>query len=809
MLEHRDIDDMLKQADAHARAHERFKDRDTVSAREIAEFAKEVDQPEPTVRAWVAAGAEPRIYRTLDSALTKDEAKAKIDKVREGLVGIGSFDELQKRLGEPHHENTRKQVSYPKDLESSRKYFAFLDEMEKGGTIGDASRRVGIKQSSGSKYLEGRKTRLIRKAMEPIPIDGVKETREPSRIDEPNKYKEALARHPFVKEHPDFGRLDHEAKVYAKFTDLKKRGELPDKLVKDLAEENKVSRQQLASWLSERKTQELVRNLDLYDKAREAHESKLKPEAFEHRIDPSKVYEHFQHLREVKHPTPDQLAEAIENMYRKSDLTARVQWGELRPYHSGGPKWLREVAQSIHDQRADVEEVLNKRLGLDTNPDERMRIGVLDSKLYLRKEDTSQWNWMNVYKNEVFHFKDLEQKNRLVDEAKARLDIQGGTRYSKLVDQITDAERTKLSSQPNNDLYRTTPHLRGESLNLTLDAAERTIQEVQDKIARIGQERDGRGGITNPKFPADVNEVKSMFTSVLGAGLSDGHIERSHDGFVYTESNRDRVDIFNKQVDRFGDVYRSEQTLENGLIRTRYTSAFGRVLERRGLTSGDKSLQNEGFPDWLKDASPVEKRDYYGPMWAQDGNFYKDPSGHVRFQWDRGVVLRDPSKSDKYEIEPLATQEHANLVREFGTPKESDGFEGLYDLSLGRLKELEKHYDEDTARTAKSLREIATSTKSELLEDEISGLGSMGIEAKPYLRQVTYSEKSGRLSILWHGSTTTKDSAMRTAIFCPPRDVRKYSDARDWMMSDHDRRNRVKKQLMKEGLMTGDELDGI
>jgi hypothetical protein len=227
------------------------------------------------------------------------------------------------------------------------------------------------------------------------------------------------------------------------------------------------------------------------------------------------------------------------------------------------------------------------------------------------------------------------------------------------------------------------------------------------------------------------------------------------------------------------------------------------------LTSGDKSLQNEGFPDWLKDASPKEKRNYYGPMWAQDGNFYIDPDGRVRFQWDRGVVLRDPAKSEQYGFDPVATKEQADLVREFGTPKEGDGFEGLFDLSLGRLKELKSHHDSRIAETATSLHEIAETTKSKLLIDEIDGLDSQGIEARPYLAKVTFSEKSGRLSTLWHGSTATKDDAMRTAILCPPEDIRKYSDAREWMMSDHARRNRVKKQLKKEGLMTGDELDGI
>ncbi|MFW9888590.1 MAG: hypothetical protein ACFFER_10430 [Candidatus Thorarchaeota archaeon] len=810
LMEHRDIEEMLRHGRAHMEAIERFRCNKTVTNMDITEFAKEVDIPEKTVRAWITEGAEPQLYPTMDNALTKDDAEAKVAKVREGLNGVDSFDELQKRLSHPYHEeHTKKQVRYPKDLESSRKYFAFLDEMEKGGTISDVSRRVGIRQPSGSRYLEGRKTRLIKSAMEPIPEHMVEETRERDRIDSPRKYREALERNPFVKEHPDFERLDHEARVYTKFMELKRRGELPDRLVKDLAEEHKVGKQQLASWLSERKTQELVRNLEIYDMARATHESKLKPEAFEHRFDPSKVYEHFQHLREVKHPTADQLAEAIENMYRSSGLTSRVQWGELKPYHGGGPRWLREVAQSIHDHRAEVEAALNKRLGLDTDPDTRMRLGVLDSKLYLRREDTSLWNWMNIYKNEVFHFKRLDQKKELVDEAKARLDIQGGTRLSELAYYLTDLEKAVQNSRPRNDLNRTMSHLRGESLHLVLDATEQNIQGIQDEIKRIGMQRNGRGGISNPQFPSDVKEIMSMFTSVLGAGLSDGHIEISNDGFVYAEGNRDRVDIFNKQVDRFGDVYRSEDIRPDGNIRTRYASTFGRALERKGLTSGDKCLQNNGFQDWLKNACPEVKRKYYGPLWAEDGNFNNGSKGHPRFQWDRAVVLRDPAKSENYDFEPLATQEHADLVSEFGILKESDCFEGIYGLTIGRLKKLTSHPDDRIAQTAQSLYDVAINTESELLNDEIDGLGSLSIEAKPYLVKVNFSEKTGRLSSLWHASTLTKDDAMRTAILCPPEDIRKYSDVRLWMMSEDDLKNRVRTQIREEGQMTGDELNEV
>jgi len=690
MMEHRNYEKMIGQCENHFKAEERFEHRKMVSNSELAEFAEEVNEPEKTVRTWVVEGARPLMYATLESAMTKEEVEEKIREVRNNLQGVDTYEKLEERLDHPYHEvHTKTQVSYPKDLESARKYYEFLDEMAKGGTIADVSKRVGISKASGSRYLEGRINRLTRKAIETIPdFESVEEKGE-FRIDTPEKYERALHCHPFVKDLTDFQKLDHEARVYTTLTDLKKRGELPDKLVKNLAKENKVGEQQLASWLSGRKRQDFITRLEAYERAKEAHEAKLAKAAFEHRIDSSTVYENFQHLKDVKKPTPDQLARAIESMYKSSELKTRVQWGELRPYHSGGPKWLRDVAQSIHEQRVEVETTLNQRMELEGNPEVRLRIGVLDSKLYIRRADTSEWNWMNIHKNEQFQFDNLEQKNQLVNETKARLGVYGAKRLSDLVDQMTDYKMVNTSGLPNYDLVSTTPYLKGETLHLSLDTAGKNIQDMQDKIEHIGQNKDGIGGIKNPQFPLDEHKIKSMFSSVLGAGLSDGHVELSKDGFVYTESNRERVDIVNKQIDKFGDVYRSEDLRPNGVIRTRYASAYGRALERQGLTKGDKSIQNEGLPVWMKEAAPEILVSYLGPLWAQDGNFYVDSDRRARFQWDRGVVLRDPSKEQNYNHESTLSDRHAQLIKNHGRSKDSEGFNPTHKITKSKLEELE------------------------------------------------------------------------------------------------------------------------
>ena len=799
--EHRNFEKMMGQCVNHFKAIERFGHRERVSSAELREFAEEIDEPEKTVRAWVVEGASPLMYPTLESAMTKEEAQEKISEIRERLEGVDSFERLQERLDHPYHDaHTKTQVSHPKDLESARKYYEFLDEMEKGGTIADASKRVGIRQSSGSKYLEGRVSRLIKTAIEPIPdFEVVREGRK-TRIDTLQKYEEALRRHPFVRDLPDFKELDHEARVFAELLEKKTRGELPDEMVKDLARKNNVGKQRLASWLSERKTQELIRRLEIYDRARETHEAKLAPEAFEHRIDPSDVYQHFRHLKDTKEHSPEDLAAAIERMYRESPHESRMQWAELRPYHTGGPRWLRDIASSIEQNREEVETEFNKRISRESNPDERMRMGLVDSKLYIRRQDTNEYNWMNIYRNELMHFRSIDEKIAFVKETRDRLGIQGNRRLSQLVEQITDRENITNTKHggPVYDLTNPAGHLRGYSLGMMLDTKDQQIQDIKSMIAGVGKKTHEQYGIRNPQFPEGQEKIDSMYASVLGAGFSDGHIERSNDGFVYTEKNRARVEIVNKQVDQFGDVYRHEQMKERDVIATRYNSSFGRLLENRGLTKGDKTLQNEGWPDWLKEVSPEVLAKYYEALWAEDGSFIACQKGQrAKFSVDRGTVLRDPNRNEEYGTKNKASEMMAKLVCDYGDKTEDGPFGGLYKLSAGRLKELEKNPEVHISQVAQQLRKIVENNKPKLMIDEQEGLEKLGIKTREYFLNLTYSDKTERLSALWGYQTRTKDDAMSVAFQCPPDDEVKRAKVEKWMWSESEseRRERIKREI--------------
>ncbi|MHA2425824.1 MAG: hypothetical protein ACXAEF_13620 [Candidatus Thorarchaeota archaeon] len=299
-----------------------------------------------------------------------------------------------------------------------------------------------------------------------------------------------------------------------------------------------------------------------------------------------------------------------------------------------------------------------------------------------------------------------------------------------------------------------------------------------------------------------------MYASILGAGLSDGHVAKHDQGFIYTESDSERVEIFNNQVRRFGDVYSSECIEPNGVLRTRYSSTFGRALESRGLISGDKSLQNRGFPDWLKNASSEVLREYYSPMWAQEANFktrIQDNRGE--FQWDRGVAFHDPSKQKSYNYHSSISDKHIGLFMDYGTRKDSTVLGPHRVITYGRLEELTKHPDEQVSITASELKLVAFENQSELLNDEIAGLGKLGIGASPYLSKVTYYEESGRVSSLWHASTKTSEDAMRAAILTPPEDVIKRDKVEKWVGENQELAERIRKNLLNDGFLESHDME--
>jgi hypothetical protein len=447
-----------------------------------------------------------------------------------------------------------------------------------------------------------------------------------------------------------------------------------------------------------------------------------------------------------------------------------------------------------------VERLLNERLGLANNPNSRLRIGVVDSKLYLRVQDIRKINWMNLYGRELFQFKSLVRKKQLLEDACGCLGLRGNTVLSQLVRQVTDYDGTMSEHRLNSDLSSQRTYLKGDTLHLVLDVLGMKIQDIEGAIERMG--RGKRYGIRNPKFPEDPEEIDRVFARIIGGGLSDGHIEIHNRRFLYTESYRDRVEIFKGHVAQLGDAYYHEAVDDNGITRIRYTSVVGRLLERRGMTVGDKAMCNENLPEFIKEGSPETICTYFRQMWVEDGNFAVRPNNRGVFRWDRGVALYDPTKNARYGLDLGVTQKHIEFVRELNE-RINNGIVGpKWELTGRRLRELMDSPNESVSSCACELHEIALENPSRLMMDEVQALKEkLGIVTTPYLTRITLYERTGRLSSLWNAQTNSNMDAIRAAILTMPDDIRKKKTTEEYLREWKDEVQLAKKKLEEEGLL--------
>ena len=796
--EHRDHEMFMMQAGLHMETIEGFGSRETVASGKIREFTKEIGVAEATGRAWIVKGAKPRIYTLLDEAMSKSEGEAIVAQTRENLNGVDSIAEVDWRLSHPYHEShTKTTLSYPRERELAEKYFQFLDEMAEGGAIGDVSWRVGIRQPTAHRYLKGRIPWLVQKVME-SPGE-VREYKDDFCIGSKEKLQEFIRCHPYVMENRRYQKMLRHANAYLALKEWQRNGDLPEVIQKDLARELGISSGTVHQYLSDEKRPELFQILSAHERARAKHESKLTPEELEHRMDPSNVYEKLKSLKSIEKPEAVDLAKIIEDLYRASPIERRVQFAEMKQYHQQGPHWLREVAKRITNQREEVERLLNERLGLANNPNSRLRIGVVESKLYLRLQDTREANWMNLYGRELFQFKSFAQKKQLLGDARRHLGLRGNTVLSQLVGQVTDYDRTVSGHQPNADLSSLHMYLKGETLHLVLDVLGMRIQDIEEAIERIG--RGERYGIRNPKFPEDPEEIDRVIARIIGGGLSDGHIERGSRGFVYTESDKDRVEIFKGHVAQLGEVHYREVVDDNGVTRIRYTSVVGHLLERRGMTVGDKAMCNENLPEFIREGSPETVCTYFRQMWPEDGSFAVRPDNRGTFHWDRGVALHDPTKNARYGLDLGVTQKHIELVRKFGE-RINDRLGPRWEISARMLRGLTDSPNESVSSCACELHEIALENPSRLMVGEMQMLRErLRIMTTPYLIGITSYEGTGRLSSLWHAQTRSNMDAIRAGILTPADDIRKRTAIEEWLRNRGDEVQVVRMKLEEEGLL--------
>ena len=602
-----------------------------------------------------------------------------------------------------------------------------------------------------------------------------------------------LERHLYVKDRLGFVEKLQRAEVYSNVRKMQETDSVPDVSEFELAERYGVSPSVMHKYLKGEVDHELARTLRANENARQLHESRLAPESADHRIDPSQVYEGFRHLREEKEFDSEELAKAISLIYKRSGLDSKIQFAELYPYHQYGPTWLKKVSKTIESNREKIEVRVNEHL--DFNEQKRMRLGLVNNRLYMRVDSQDKDFWRNVYDGQSLFVSSKARKEELLQDMERRLDL-NRTAFGKLVGQLTDFEEAYDNIRHKNT------HLNEKVIGLGLELQGKKLADIESGIKRIGLRRTAGdiGGIHSPKF-TDEKSAKVTFSKILGAGLSDAHLDERR-AFTYTESDKDRIEIFKGIVKELGEVHYKERVDKNGVTRLWYTPALGKALERQGMPVGDKAIQNSGLSKIVTGGGIHEKSGYIGQMIAQDGNPNLGTKGDETFQWYRSIALYDIKKGVKYLQTSEVTSEQLDLVQKHGTFKEEFGsFGPRTDLSKGKLDEIMNSHVKIDANQATNLIGLAQSTIPKLMNDEVEILRDMGVESTPNLAGLTLHHKSGRLSARWIAQTNTVEDAMRLALLAPPDDIRKRKQVDEWISSRHRLREKVEQKLKKEGYM--------
>ncbi|MHA1138158.1 MAG: hypothetical protein ACTSSE_16895 [Candidatus Thorarchaeota archaeon] len=516
----------------------------------------------------------------------------------------------------------------------------------------------------------------------------------------------------------------------------------------------------------------------------------------EHCIDSFIVSNIFRPLEKNEDITPSDIARCIHNAI--SLTLSPVEWMDLSSESGFNPR----IIDSLENNISDIEASLDKLMGISEDSETKIRLGFVDGKLYIREQDLSEYNWLNIYDNELFYFKSIEEKFRLVYEMRTRLGLSTNKGLGELIDQLTD--RGDATGSGYSDIKETIDeHVRAETLHMILDTTGKSLQDIQGKIHCIGKIRsgayEGKGGIRNPKFPTDPETIDVMFSKFFGLGLSDGHIGKHGSEFVYTEKNPDRREIVIEHSKDFGDVHYHTRSIVNEVHQIQFGSAFGRALEKRGFPVGDKSVLNNGLPEFIMQGSPEVVFTYFRNLWPEDGCFTIEYHRNIGyFIWDRSVVVKDPAKESEYDFKSMVTDDHLSLFEKYGTRIEEDiknGFKEEIYLTPTILEELTKSKNFNVSSLAKELKEIVLSNQSQLLNDEIETLGRAGVHANQRLLKLTYHIESSRVSISRRGKIYRKRDVMRTALQMLPDDIRKSAKVGEWMNFWPELRREVEREL--------------
>ncbi|TFH05334.1 MAG: hypothetical protein E4H14_12955, partial [Candidatus Thorarchaeota archaeon] len=389
LLKHQNFARFKDQISIHLHATQEFGHRSMVSYREIDDFCTLHNYPSTTVESWVLQKVQPSSFRVInENAVTRGDAEKVVSEIRGQLGELTSQAKLDEYLDTPYHEQrTKTSPNFKRDYEKACGFYRFLGMFAEGGVLSDTARRAGIKRLEARAYVEEKTTpRMIRKVLN-RPLDEIEAIKARPLIKDMVQYEQLLSRQPHTVDIDGFSDMDRHMRAYLKVREMQRSDSLPDIPLEELAESLHISGSRLNLYLSGKSAPQIQSTLLLHEDLRLEYEGKLPSLAFENRIEHELVFKELHHLKDSETIDVDSLASSLKKIYENTDISSKVRWLDLHRYAPTGQGWFKGVVDFCGNNQSEIEHALNQQLGFDKDTPQRLRLGIISSRVYLRLEN--------------------------------------------------------------------------------------------------------------------------------------------------------------------------------------------------------------------------------------------------------------------------------------------------------------------------------------------------------------------------------------------------------------------------------------
>ncbi|MHA1638117.1 MAG: hypothetical protein ACTSUO_04145 [Candidatus Thorarchaeota archaeon] len=688
------------------------------------------------------------------------------------------------------HLKVKESATFEKDDHHARAYFKMKTIIE-SGDISHLSARAQCK-SLAKKFsvkfgtvkswfmqnkipkLVGWLGRLERKRLGIDPKD--ERTRQEFLPETLDDYLALVKRHPHVREHPDFEQRDFYGRIYFEIRET--RANHPKTSFTKLSEMFESPRSVLVSWISGKSVPDIFQQLVSNEWLLQRYDAKISEESTPHRVNHTVAYEVLRPLKNVKTPSTKVLVDIVSQFCSMIPEDEKVIFVEFKLYNRHhGPRWIPKVGEVFESQLVEIERFLNEKFD-DTSIE--YRLGYADRTLYIWKRLSNSFDYLSLFGDESFYIDKDELKN-LLQTARNHLNLRGNYRFGDLLRQITDVDDFTRKSMSKNagDVCYYSEYIFGVNLEFILDMIDIKLVDISPKILAIGQQEQ----IKKPNI-LDTSELLDLMARFFAITASDGHVGQLWNFLGYHEYNLDRIAIVENLVKKLGDVTMSYFHDGARIAGIRLPHVLGRLMIKLGIPSGDKSIQSYGLPDFILNGSPEIMRAYLEEVIPEDGSVkIYDKSKAICI--GRNAILYDIEKGERYRFEQKLTMAQVQFIKRHG--KNKKGMIKGKILNVGKLRALSKSDRPKISDVASEILQIAYNNPVVLLNHEQIIIQKLGMTCQePKLSQITWCEKTGRVSSTWRLNVCNLLSIAKWGLLASPNDLRKKAKLVDWMKSRPD-----------------------